>query len=174
MTEQDRQDGPVWVEISGADRYARAGARVDQDPAATEPARASFGDGRGDGRGDGPPAPAAAAPRRPAGSAAAPGQRLPAAAGERSRYANGQYAPGPLAGRAERIHRLGHARHNAAQTLRDRLPAAVDYARSAITAADEWGVSAPAAVTDLHRVIADLMRVGDTVTAAMRTWSPER
>ncbi len=102
----------------------------------------------------------------------APGEHLPAGAGEQPRYGNGQFAPCPLARRADRIHDLGHDALSAARTRPDRLAAATDYARSATKTAGRAGMTHAVTEAALDRVTDDLVAVADRLITAMRTWRP--
>lgn len=174
MTEQNCRPEPARLAISAPLRYPRAGARVDRDPAPGDPARARFVTDPPESAPEPGPGhsatPRPEPPPRPAGTA--PGERLPNAAGQQ-RYANGRYAPYPLARRALRISDLGHDAVTAAHTRRDRLAAACDYSRSATKTAGEAGMSHAASETDLDRVTADLVAVTDRLVAAMCTWRPQ-
>lgn len=158
MTDQDFLQGPAQVEICPPNRYARAGARVDRDPAKGDRARARLLSGHAAG----------AAPPTARSAAAAPGERLPGG----QRYTNGQFAPGPLAERAARIRALGHAALDAAGTLRDEIAAGADYVRSGAAALDKAGVYDPEATAAVRGAIAALKTAGDTCAAAMHAWRP--
>ena len=165
MAEQDFPDRPARLAISPATQYARAGVRDDDSPPVADPAEATFLTGRAGGQ----VAPAPPSRRR----ADEPGARLPGERGDRPRYVNGQYAPGPLAERADHVSAVGHARHGAAQNRLDQLAAAVDYLRSAIKAGERAGFKHGPTEIAVDRATADLMAAGDRHTAAMRTWSAE-
>ena len=153
MTEQDFPGGPVRVEISPLTHYARAGARVDRDPDPADPAD-----------------PARATFLRPRGRATEPGERFTAPDDDRLRYGNGQFAPGPLAGRAERVRDAGHAGIAAARTRLDRAAAALDYLRSAVKAGEKAGFTHTPTESAIDRITADLRAAGDRHTDAMRGW----
>lgn len=164
MTEQDFRHEPAGVEISAPSHYARAGARVDHDPAQAGSVRATIAAAQPAAGPGSPPPPRALA------IATAPGERWTAGPGERQRYGNGRYAPNPLAARADRIHDLGHDGLAAARTRLDRLAAAVDYLRSAVKAGARAGVTHAQTELALDRITADLMAAGDRHVDVLRAW----
>lgn len=158
MTEQDFRPEPARLAISAADRYARAGVRVDRDPAPADLARARLLAGQGT---TAPPVVAA----EPAGVA-------PSSAAGQPRKPSGRFAHYPLRRHGARIRVLGHADLAAAGDPRGEIAAAADYARSAAATADRAGMRDPAAASAIRDAIRALMAAGDTLTAAMHTWRP--
>ena len=177
MTEQDCRPAPARAEIvdvAAATRYARAGAYGDA-PAPADPARAKFPAGPGGGT---PPPPTE--PREPGepGECGEPGDPQAAAPAEQPAAAAEQPGPRrvryPLRRRGRNIREAGHAAYDDAPTPWAGLAAAFDYARSAYTRADAGGMHHPPADDALIEVGRALMAVGDTLTTAMHTWSPQR
>lgn len=158
MTEQDCRPAPARVAISAADRYARAGARVDRDPAPADPARARLLTGKDAVS----PPPVATEPAGPA----------PSPTGGQPRQPSGRFAHYPLRRHGERIRELGHTAYAAAATPRGEVAAAVDYVRSAGATADRAGMRDPASAAAIGVAIGALMDAGDALTAAMHTWRP--
>jgi hypothetical protein len=79
----------------------------------------------------------------------------------------------PLRRRGANIRDVGHAAYYDATTPWEGVVAAYDYARSAATRAEKGGMPIPPDTDALFDAGRALMTVGDALTAAMHTWSPE-
>jgi hypothetical protein len=77
---------------------------------------------------------------------------------------DGRVRPTVSVERAARIHSSARLRYAAAQTARERLAVAMDYARAAAAAASRAGVDVDAAVEDGTR---SLFAIGDKLTKAL-------
>lgn len=149
MTQQDFRDEPARLEISAPTWYPRAVAPGGGDPAPAEPVRAIFGRER-----DAAPDP------EPSSS---PVWMPTPTEGE---------LVFPLRARGEDLRRRSHRHHANAGTPREELAALNDYVRSAVASADRAGMRDPACAAAVRAAIGAMRAAGDTLTAAMHTWSP--
>jgi hypothetical protein len=145
MTEQDFLSR---VEISGPIGYTRAVGATPTDPVLPEPARATFTEGQPGAQG-------------PAGSA------RPVWMPETTPPAY------PLRARGADLRRRYRRGHDAADTPLKELAVLTDYVRSCLGSAGRAGMHDPQSATAVRAAIRALLTAGDTLTAAMHTWSPE-
>ena len=149
MTHQDFQDEPARLEISHRTWYPRAVAPSGGDPAPAEPVRAVFARGS-----DAAPSP----------EPSDPPVWMPTPAAEERVF--------PLRARGADLRRRSHRHHANAGTAREELAVLSDYVRSAVASAERAGMRDPASAAAVRSAIGALRAAGDTVTAAMHTWSP--
>jgi len=143
---------PARVEILDADRYPRAGARVDR-PA---------------GRGAAGPEISA----EPEPDTAEPIKSGPPRGGD------GRFRGAPLAKKAARIRELSWSDLAAAPTPRAGVAAGSDYVRRVVALAEQAGLDDPAVIAVVgeaaEAAVRAQMAAGDAAVAALETWRPVR